>query len=151
MYVLTDGQAVKKYPYTLADLKRDNPHVSFPQVLTDAVLAEWGVHPVAAVNPPAFDYGSQSCLRTDPTYIGGRWVEAWEVVPATTEESAERHTEIAAQVRAQRNDLLAASDWTQLPDAQVDKQAWAAYRQDLRNITKQSGFPWAVTLPTEPK
>ena len=33
-----------------------------------------------------------------------------------------------------RNRLLAASDWTQLPDAPVDKTAWAIYRQNLRDF-----------------
>ena len=45
--------------------------------------------------------------------------------------------DLLRQVRLDRNLLLAKSDWTQLPDAQVDKQAWAEYRQALRDITKQ--------------
>lgn len=38
-------------------------------------------------------------------------------------------------IRRKRDDLLTKSDWTQLPDADVDKQAWAIYRQALRDIT----------------
>jgi hypothetical protein len=37
-------------------------------------------------------------------------------------------------MRAVRNQLLAQSDWTQLPDAQCDKAAWATYRQALRDF-----------------
>jgi len=37
-------------------------------------------------------------------------------------------------MRAIRNDLLAQSDWTQLPDATVDREAWATYRQALRDF-----------------
>ena len=33
-----------------------------------------------------------------------------------------------------RNKKLLASDWTQLPDAPVDKEAWAEYRQKLRDL-----------------
>ena len=40
----------------------------------------------------------------------------------------------AQQMRAIRNQLLTASDWTQLPDAQCDKAAWATYRQALRDF-----------------
>lgn len=40
----------------------------------------------------------------------------------------------ALQMRAIRNQLLAASDWTQLPDAQCDQAAWAKYRQALRDF-----------------
>lgn len=58
--------------------------------------------------------------------------------------------EKAGQVRAERNAKLAASDWTQVADAPVDKAAWATYRQSLRDISTQTGFPWEVTWPTEP-
>jgi len=37
-------------------------------------------------------------------------------------------------MRAIRNDLLKESDWTQLPDATCDRQAWATYRQALRDF-----------------
>lgn len=53
-------------------------------------------------------------------------------------------------VRAQRNQLLAESDWTQVADAPVDRAAWAAYRQDLRDIPNQAGFPLNVSWPTKP-
>jgi hypothetical protein len=55
------------------------------------------------------------------------------------------------EVRKERNRLLTASDWTQIPDCTVDKQAWATYRQALRDITNQSGFPTNVTWPTKPQ
>lgn len=57
---------------------------------------------------------------------------------------------LATQVRDRRKGLLAASDWTQLPDAPVDKAAWATYRQALRDITKQEGFPTNVNWPESP-
>lgn len=53
-------------------------------------------------------------------------------------------------IRATRNTLLAASDWTQLPDAPVDQTAWSAYRQALRDITDQEGFPANVVWPVPP-
>ena len=54
------------------------------------------------------------------------------------------------QIREQRNRLLANSDWTQIPDCTADKQAWAEYRQALRDITAQPGFPTDVQWPTAP-
>lgn len=53
-------------------------------------------------------------------------------------------------VRAERNRLLAECDWTQVADAPVDKEAWAAYRQALRDITAQEGFPESVVYPEKP-
>ena len=55
-------------------------------------------------------------------------------------------------VRANRATLLAASDWTQLPDVPLDtKAAWATNRQALRDITEQDGFPFNVIWPTAPQ
>ena len=56
----------------------------------------------------------------------------------------------AEQVRAERDRLLAESDWTQVADAPVDQAAWATYRQALRDIPQQAGFPENVTWPEEP-
>jgi hypothetical protein len=57
----------------------------------------------------------------------------------------------AAEIaRAERNARLAASDWTQVADAPVDKQAWVDYRQALREVPQQEGFPWSVEWPEQP-
>lgn len=54
-------------------------------------------------------------------------------------------------VRTERNARLQESDWTQVSDSQVDKQAWATYRQALRDITQQTDFPESVIWPTQPE
>lgn len=54
------------------------------------------------------------------------------------------------QIRQQRDILLLKTDWTQLPDAPLtteQKTAWAVYRQELRDITKQAGFPNEINFP----
>lgn len=56
----------------------------------------------------------------------------------------------AEQVRAERDALLAACDWTQVADAPVDQAAWAVYRQALRDVTAQAGFPLDVAWPIKP-
>ena len=63
---------------------------------------------------------------------------------------ATKDAEQAKSVRDQRNTKLSESDWTQVADAPVDKEAWATYRQALRDITTQTGFPWEVTWPDAP-
>jgi hypothetical protein len=57
----------------------------------------------------------------------------------------------SANARKRRNKLLSASDWTQVADAPVDKAAWATYRQALRDISAQEGFPATVVWPTQPE
>jgi hypothetical protein len=50
-------------------------------------------------------------------------------------------------IRYKRFQLLSLSDWTQLPDSPVDQAAWAAYRQELRDVPQQAGFPENVVWP----
>lgn len=57
----------------------------------------------------------------------------------------------AAEVRQQRGDLLTATDWTQVPDSpQASDPAWKVYRQALRDLPKQAGFPTTVMWPVAP-
>jgi hypothetical protein len=63
---------------------------------------------------------------------------------------ASKDAEQAKSVRTSRNDKLKECDWTQITDATVDKTAWATYRQALRDITAQAGFPWTITWPDAP-
>ena len=63
---------------------------------------------------------------------------------------AMRDEDQAKSVRQQRGEKLKECDWTQLSDAPVDKEVWAAYRQALRDIPAQAGFPWTVTWPEVP-
>ena len=60
------------------------------------------------------------------------------------------HTQAAAEVRAERDRLISACDWTVLDDAKTDKQAWATYRQALRDVPEQPGFPYDVSWPAMP-
>ena len=72
-------------------------------------------------------------------------------VPSVPEPTTE---EQEIQVRAQRNSLLDLCDWTQLPDAPLtaeQKQAWAEYRQALRDVPEQTGFPENVVWPSTPE
>ena len=77
-------------------------------------------------------------------------IAPYEPPPPPTDE------QLAAEARTERNQLLADSDWTQLPDARNamgnDKAAeWDTYRQDLRDITAQAGFPREIEWPTKPE
>lgn len=56
----------------------------------------------------------------------------------------------AALARLVRDQHLRNTDWTQLPDCALDKQAWATYRQALRDVPSQSGFPDNIVWPVPP-
>lgn len=80
----------------------------------------------------------------------GQWYTKHSVADMDADAIAVKDAEQAAQVRADRNRRLSESDWTQLADSTADKLAWATYRQALRDITLQSGFPWAIDWPIQP-
>lgn len=148
-YVLLkkDG-SVDRYPYTLADLKISNPGTSFPSEISDETAKEFNCFPVDPIDPPPYDH----TVNVERTAIkqNDHWFEEWISTPATPEQITERTNSQADSVREERNQRLADCDWTQLPDAPVDTAAWATYRQDLRNLTEQSGFPWQVIWPLKP-
>ena len=60
-------------------------------------------------------------------------------------------TALSNQARTQRNTLLSQSDWTQVADAPVDQAAWATYRQALRDVPSQAGFPMDINWPVAPE
>jgi hypothetical protein len=83
-------------------------------------------------------------------YIEGGVVFDVIVEAKTQDELDAEKTQKANEVRSKRNMLLTQSDWTQLADAPVDNLAWAVYRQLLRDITLQAGFPFDVIFPVIP-
>lgn len=143
-----DG-TLDRYPYTITDLIRANPGTSWPEVVSEQVALNYGLVPVTPVEP---DPENPLCnrRRTAELQSDGTWLEAWVDTPATAAEIAERTAQQAAVVRDERNHRLSECDWTQLPDAPADATAWATYRQALRDITSQPGFPWDVEWPLLP-
>ena len=89
-------------------------------------------------------------LSACPPYIDGDWVYTVEVVPLTPEDIEARNQAQASNVRAERDELLLDSDWTQLSDSPVDPLPWRTYRQELRNVPQQTGFPWTIVWPVAP-
>jgi hypothetical protein len=72
--------------------------------------------------------------------------------PEPPEPPAPTTEELASEVRTKRNRLLAESDWTQLPDVpEATRTVWAEYRQALRDVPEQAGFPENVVWPTKPE
>tara|TARA_R110002074_G_C12374535_1_gene651825 strand:- start:41 stop:307 length:267 start_codon:yes stop_codon:yes gene_type:complete len=77
-------------------------------------------------------------------------MSAEEIAEFEAQQAAGADDRAAAEVRTERDAKLAATDWTQVADAPVDQAAWATYRQELRDIPAQAGFPNAVEWPTSP-
>lgn len=150
MYVKVSNGVIEKYPYTTQNLRNDNPNTSFPLVIDNETLALFGVAPVTAQAQPFVDH-TQRVVEGQPELVDGVWTQQWVIEDLSEEELARVNEAKAAEVRRSRNDKLAACDWTQLADAQVDKASWANYRQALRDLTTQEGFPWSVGFPEQPE
>ena len=145
MYVKITNGSVDTYPYSVGQLRRDNPQTSFPKQIPSEMLAEYGVHPVEMPNAPSIDARTQrSEQATTPTLVDGSWTLTWSTSSKTAEEIAEYDANTAASNRLKRNGLLNDSDWTQMNDSPLtneDKTAWAVYRSELRNLTDDAAWP----------
>jgi len=149
MHVLVSNGAVESYPYTIGNLRRDNGNVSFPKVPSDELLEGFGMFRVAKVDRPAYDH-TKNIQEGTPVLIDNVWTQVWNVTDATSEEIAERTANESANVRAQRNQRLVDTDWSGLSDTTMSSEM-TTYRQALRDITNQAGFPWTVNWPSQPE
>lgn len=121
------------------------PNTSLPAVLTKEDLDALGLDPVFE-GPQARPTQFQVAYRDGVEELDGKWYTKYAVADMELE-AIDAVT--AAQwivIRAERNKLLAESDWTQLPDASADAAAWATYRQALRDITTQAN-PFSIVWP----
>lgn len=74
----------------------------------------------------------------------------WTQIKTAEQREAERLQELANSARSKRNRLLTKCDWTQMTDSPVDSSKWIAYRQALRDVPQQAGFPEVITWPVSP-
>lgn len=135
--------------------------------ISAAMLESLGVDSVLE-GPQATGTVYQYSMADGLEQIDGQWYTKYKLGPVFTDTTdketgkftsaadneaaykAQKDAEQAASVRSSRNQKLTDSDWTQISDSTADKTAWATYRQALRDITLQAGFPWNVTWPDAP-
>ena len=144
-YARIEENAVVEYPVYEGDIRLRYNNVSFPTPFQPPE----GYERVADVAPPSPTY-AQNVLEGNPALVDGVWTRQWVVTDASADEIAARTDAQWTAIRAERNIKLADCDWTQLPDAPVDAAAWAAYRQELRDITNQND-PFNLIWPQEPQ
>jgi len=155
MFVKATNDQIDQYPYTIGNLRRDNPQTSFPKRPDDNLLAEWNVHPVAKTDRPTVDH-TKNVVEGTPVLTDGAWTQVWETTDATAEEITERTEQASNSVRSQRDNLLADSDWRVIKAQETGTamtSEWVAYRQALRDITDHANFPWLddADWPTKPE
>jgi len=137
---ITNGQPET---YSIGQLRRDNPNTSFPKVPSDALLADWGVYPYTVQDQPTVDYMTQTIKQTALAEVNGAWTQGWEVINLPVEDAGRN-------IRNHRDNLLSQTDWMAMSDNTMSHEM-ATYRQALRDVTAQPGFPFAVEWPTKPE
>ena len=144
------------------ELRKMFYNTSFPRIWDESVLDFIGVDPVfESPTPTTTRY--QTANKNGVEFKNNKWMWAWTIGPIFTDNEEATATEQQAayvqriddeqakSVRQSRNQKLAETDWTQGKDiADEVSTAWATYRQALRDIPAQSGFPWTVVYPTQP-
>lgn len=141
---LTNGTPAK---YTLGQLRRDNPQTSFPKLIPDDLLASYDVYPYALLpyagfNEDTHEFSGETFLQDE----FGDWFLRKETAPLPQEQAE-------ANIRSRRDSLLKETDWVVIMHTEKGTNIpmeWEVYRQALRDITAQTGFPYEVTWPTKP-
>ena len=125
-------------------------NTSFPADISSQTYESFGYDPVLKGPQPTLIPPYQYAQRDGVIEIDGQWFTHYIAVTPNDDQKAAMDAMQASTVRSERNRRLTACDWTQLPDAPVDRDVWAAYRQELRDVSSQTGFPWNVVWPSEP-
>jgi hypothetical protein len=153
-----------KYPLRTKHIRAENPDTSFGEIFTPP---DW-YKTVQPAQKPEFNEWSQDVEEVAPVQVNGVWTQQWKVIDRfkeytdeggilhTVQEQIDAYIEnrtqaAATEIRYKRDILLKDSDWSQVADSPVDKLLWATYRQDLREITEQNGFPLEVIWPDKPR
>jgi len=151
MYIKVVDGTVVAFPYGLYDLMRDNPNTSFPERMPDEALEQFGIYFATPQEiPQPFDAVTQNAAIGTPVVLGGEWIQTWDITPASDADVAQRLKELAQSARNMRTDLLAETDWAGLSDTVMTPEM-SLYRQALRDITSQDGFPRNIVWPAKPK
>ena len=143
--------------------------LGLPKVLTEEVINAWGGDIVFEGPQASGGTVYQFSMRQGVEQIEDKWYTKYVLGPIFTDRAATENepaktaaeqeaeykamkdAEQAKSVRQSRNDKLKDCDWTQIADSTADKAAWAVYRQALRDVTGQEGFPWTIDWPEQPQ
>jgi len=151
-YVKIINSEIDTYPYSIQQLKRDNPKIGFPPDITEESLVEWNVYPVTLLDAASFNSKTHiATQQTAPTLNDDRWELGWDISEKTEEQISVADTQVGNSMRHLRNELLEETDWTASSDVTMST-SMRTYRQALRDITTHSNWPYLEDndWPTKP-
>lgn len=135
---LVENGAIIRYPYMGSAFFPVPPRASVTDVSPTPM-------------PPPLE--GRKAVEIEPRNINGEWFQNWDYIDISPAEALVQDETQARLVRERRNALLVETDWTQFTDSPLSapqKEAWATYRQALRDVPEQASFPWDIVWPTQP-
>lgn len=140
---LTNGQPEN---YSIGQLRRDNPQTSFPKHPSDELLASYNIYSVTELPRPSINTETHYLKQSDFYQVEGKWQVHYYAEPLP-------ELQVAETMRHKRNQLLAETDW--IVSVSYEQQnpvpeEWQKYRQQLRDLTTQQGFPYDIIWPIKP-
>ena len=157
---------------TQGEIRRSMPNTSLPRVWTADICEFLGIDPVLAAPAPAASGEYKVVSRNGVVQdANNNWVEAYverdmfadyvdedgvTVTKASQEEAytARKDAEAATAVRAERDKLIDSCDWMAIKAFEGGTGVateWTTYRQALRDVSAQEGFPNNITWPEKPE
>jgi hypothetical protein len=148
-------------------IRNDNKNMSLPRVWTANVCEALGVDPVLAAPSPAPSSDYKVVLRNGAVQDAkGNWVQAWveremfteytdgngdvqTVEAQKTAYDTRKNNELAVVKRAERDRLLKETDYYGMSDVTMSTEM-TTYRQALRDVPQQEGFPGTISWPDKP-
>jgi len=145
MFVKLDNGIPTGYPITLDNMRYLYPNRNWNGIITPQSISDipYALYEFTTA-PTVRDRYMKSIegapiLKDDNIYY-----QNWVIVEMTEIEKLEWDRVLAQRIRAERDRLLAKSDWTQLPDCTlnpIDQAKYREYRKQLRDITDRPNFP----------
>jgi hypothetical protein len=128
------------------EFRKRHKNTSFSRLLDEDLLDAFDTDIVfegpQKQGPPPYSY----TYRDGVEQINGKWYTKYTI---GQRDKAPIDKQYAENIRMRRDNLIKESDWRAVCDRELEPE-WKEYRQALRDISKQEGFPHDVKWPTDP-
>ena len=162
MYAEVKNGVVVTFPYNYDILVQKNPYTKFAQTDllsmysgTEDNLAGHELVRVTELEAPTFNSQTQKAIQNSaPALVDNVWTLGWSVHSLTQTEQDQKTTLESKAMRQIRDDKLKECDWIVIKNLESNSNipgVWEVYRQALRDVPDQTGFPWTITWPVEPQ
>lgn len=154
LYIKIENNQPVGYPMIVQTIRDLHPNISFPAIIDSGELLALGYAEFIRTLPPVVGI-LQKAVELTAVFDGTVATQTWEVQEMSDQEKADVTANALIAARNIQRSLLSKSDWTEMPSVQAKKDqawkdAWAAYRTEVRDADKQATWPIAPVWPVEP-